>query len=99
MRVTQRMLSVSLIVLVLLILILSFGWINGMVSYKYEVQDAIFAGKSLNQHQKDILNGITSSKVGVIVGVGLLIFVLYINSAEPTLGGRVYYVDKDQNQN
>jgi hypothetical protein len=94
MKITQRMLSVTIIVLVFFIILFGFSWANCEVSYKYEVQDTMFAGKQLDPHQKDILYYITSSKIELVCSFILLVFVLYLNAAEPTFKGRVYYASK-----
>jgi hypothetical protein len=65
-----------------------------MVSYKYEVQDTLYAGKPLDEHQKQIIYYISSSKIELIICVVLFVFILFINIANPTFNGRVFYVKK-----
>lgn len=83
----------SVIFLSISILLLGFGWINSEVSYTYEVQDTVYSGKSLNEHQKDILYYISSSKIELICCIALLIFALYVINAQPTFKGRISYYD------
>jgi hypothetical protein len=93
-KIKRRWLSISAILFVILSLLFAFGWINSEVSYKYEVQDTVYSGKPLDEHQKDILYYIASSKVEFTCCVVLLVLTLYVNGAEPTFKGRVYYTDK-----
>ena len=93
-KIKRRSLSISAFLLTILSLLFGFGWVNSEVSYKYEVQDAVYSGKHLDGRQKDILYYITSSKVELICCVLLLIFVLYVNEREPRFKGRVSYYDK-----
>ena len=96
-KIKRRWLSVSVIVLVAFILLLFFAWINSEVSYKYEVQDELYSGKSLNEHQKDILYYIYSSKLALISCIALLVFALYVINTEPTFNGKVSYYDNKGN--
>ncbi|WDF76396.1 hypothetical protein PQ469_21130 [Mucilaginibacter sp. KACC 22773] len=95
MKISQRMLSVTLILLVILILFFAYGWVNNMVNYKYQVQDfqlkgsGAFAG--LNQEQISILHTVVFCKIAAVTSFVLLIFVLIVNEKEPSFNGRVYY--------
>jgi formate hydrogenlyase subunit 3/multisubunit Na+/H+ antiporter MnhD subunit len=93
MRIREKILSITIIILVILALLLGFGWVNTLVSYKYEVQDSQYAGKVLDGHQKEIINAIASSKIEFICCVILLVLVLIIRVFEPTFKGRIYYVE------
>lgn len=75
----------------MLSLLFAFGWFNSEVSYKYEVQDTLYSGKPLDEHQKEILYYITSSKIELMCAVVLLIFLLYVCAVRPTFKGRVSY--------
>ncbi|QEC75596.1 hypothetical protein [Mucilaginibacter ginsenosidivorax] len=95
MRISQRMLSMTLIVLVILTLFFVYGWVNSMVSYKYQVQDFqrkgddAFAG--LDEEQISILHTIVFCKITAITCFALLILTLIVNEKEPGFNGRVYY--------
>jgi formate hydrogenlyase subunit 3/multisubunit Na+/H+ antiporter MnhD subunit len=93
-KISQRIISILKIILLVLILLSGFGWLNSMVSYKYEVQDTLYAGKPLDEHQKQIIYYISSSKIELIICVVLFVFILFINIANPTFNGRVFYVKK-----
>jgi len=92
-KIKRRWLSLSVIFLIISILLLGFGWINSEVSYKYEVQDTVYSGKPLDEHQKDILYYISSSKIELICCIALLFFALYVINAEPTFKGMISYYD------
>lgn len=94
-RLSQKTLSRTMIALVILILLSGFAWINSMVSYKYEVQDTIYSKQPLDQHQKDIIFDINSSKISFFSFLILLVITLFINEKEPTIKGRLYYRDKN----
>ena len=94
MKITDRMLSITIVALTILVLIFGFGWVNSDVSYKYEVQDTVVAGNALDENQKDIMHGIAFCKVASISCVILLVLTLIISEAEPTFKGRVHYVRK-----
>ncbi|MBC7399438.1 MAG: hypothetical protein H7289_05790 [Mucilaginibacter sp.] len=81
-KIKRRWTSTTIIVLILLIFLFGFGWMNSLVSYKYEIQDTVNAGKVLDEHQKEILYWIKSSKVELGCSILLLI------------KGRVSYYDK-----
>ena len=53
-KVSQRTISAFIIILVVFIFLSGFGWVNSEASYKYEVQDTVFAGKPLDNHQKKL---------------------------------------------
>jgi len=80
--------------LLILILLSGFGWINSEVSYRYEVQDTLFAGKPLDEHQKQIIYYISSSKIELIVCTILFVFMLFISAASPTFKGRISYIKR-----
>jgi hypothetical protein len=92
MNITSRMFSVTIVVLVILVLIFGFGWINNDVSYKYEVQDTLVAGKALDQHQKAIMHGIVFCKTASTSCLVLLVLTLIIHEVEPTFNGRIRYI-------
>jgi hypothetical protein len=94
MKITDRMFTLTIIILVILLLVFGFGWVNSDVSYKYEVQDTIFAGKALDEHQKDIMHGIIVCKIVTVSSFVLLIITLIIHEVEPAFKGRVQYVKK-----
>ncbi len=93
-KIKRRWISITIALLFVSILLFAFGWANSEVSYKYEVQDTVYSGKPLNQHQKDIIYYITSSQVELIISAALLIFLLFVIVAEPTFKGKVLYYDK-----
>jgi hypothetical protein len=93
-RLSQKILSRAAITFLVLILLSGFGWFNSKVSYKYEVQDTVYAKQPLSQHQKDILVDIVSSKIVFISCIVMLIFTLYLIQVEPTFKGLVYYANK-----
>jgi hypothetical protein len=88
-KIKSRWLSISAIIFFILSMLFAFGMLNSEVSYKYEVQDTVYAGKALDDHQKEILYYITSSKVGLMCSVVLLIFTLYLSTFKPTFKGRI----------
>ena len=94
MKITDRMFIITIIILAILLLIFGFGWVNSDVSYKYEVQDSIVAGKALDGHQKDIMHGIIFCKIASISCLALLVLTLIIHEVEPTFKGRVQYLKK-----
>lgn len=94
MKITNRMFTITIIILAILVLVFVFGWVNSDVSYKYEVQDTIFAGKALDEHQRDIMNGIIFCKTAAISCFVLLVLTLIIHEVEPAFKGRVQYVKK-----
>ena len=93
MRIREKILSITIIILIILTLLLGFGWLNALGSYKYEVQDSQYVEKELDGHQKEIINAIASSKIEFIYCVILLVLVLIIRVFEPTFKGRIYYVE------
>lgn len=96
-KIKNRWLTVSAVLMFILSLLFAFGWVNSEVSYKYEVQDTIYSGKPLDDHQKEILYYITSSKIELMCAVALLIFILCISAFRPTFKGKVSYVSKLKN--
>jgi hypothetical protein len=90
-KIKNRWLTISMITMFILSLLFAFGWFNSEVSYKYEVQDTIYSGKPLDEHQKEILYYITTSKVGLICTGVLLIIIMYISAFRPTFKGRISY--------
>jgi hypothetical protein len=68
-----------------------FGFINGQVSYKYEVQDSLYAGKPLDQHQKEILTDLTITKIGAMVSGVLCSILMFLRLNEPDFNGWVTY--------
>ena len=96
-KIKNRWLSVSTIILSLLSIVFAFGWANSEVSYKYEVQDTVYSGKPLDDHQREILYYIWSSKVELICAVVLLIFILCVSVFKPTFNGRVSYFNSSNN--
>ncbi|MBD1364700.1 hypothetical protein IDJ77_12845 [Mucilaginibacter sp. ZT4R22] len=97
-RISERAISISLVALAILTLLFAYGYVNSMVSYKYEVQDFQQAGKEasfgLDAHQLYILHGITFCKYAAISCFALLILGLIINEREPTFNGRISYTSK-----
>lgn len=95
MRISQRMLSVTLIVLAVLTLFFAYGWVNNMVSYKYQIQDFQLKGNDafagLDEEQISILHTIVFCKIAAITSFVLLILVLIVNEKEPAFNGRAYY--------
>jgi len=87
-------LSKTIIALIILVLLSGFGWFNSLVSYKYEVEDSVYAKQVLDQNQKDILFDIESMKLGFFCCLFLLIFALFFTAILPTLNGCIYYQDK-----
>jgi hypothetical protein len=93
-RLSQKILSRTIIVLIVLVLLSGFGWFNSLVSYKYEVEDSVYAKQALNEHQKDIIFDIESMKVGFFCCLLLLVIALFFTAMSPTFNGRIYYQDK-----
>jgi len=97
-KVTERFISVLLVTLAILTLLFAYGYVNSLVSYKYEVQDFQQPGKDqsfgLDAHQVYILNGITFCKYASISCFTLLVLALIVNEREPTFNGRVSYISK-----
>ncbi|RWY55863.1 hypothetical protein [Mucilaginibacter gilvus] len=97
-RITERVISISFIALTLLTLLFAYGYVNSMVSYKYQVQDFQQAGKDptygLDDEQLSILNGIVFCKYAAISCFALLVLALIVNEREPTFKGRLVYVQK-----
>nr|WP_294942160.1 hypothetical protein [uncultured Mucilaginibacter sp.] len=79
-----------------MLFIFGFGYINSRISFKYEVQDSLSGGQTLNEHQKEIIGYINSSKIEFIGCVVLLIAVLIVINSEPSFNGRVSYVNKGE---
>lgn len=97
-RITARVISISLIVLAILTLLFAYGYVNSMVSYKYQVQDSQQAGKNpgygLDDEQLSILNSVAFCKYATISCFALLVLALIVNECEPTFNGRLVYVQK-----
>lgn len=93
-KISPRTITIITIILLILMLLSSFGWINSEVSYKYEVQDTLFADKPLDEHQKQIMHYISSSKIELIVCTALFLFMLFISAVNPTFKGRVSYIKR-----
>ncbi|NHA06291.1 hypothetical protein G7092_20950 [Mucilaginibacter sp. HC2] len=94
MKITDRMFTITIIILSVLLLVFGFGWVNSDVSYKYEIQDTLVARKALDEHQRDIIHGIIFCKIAAVSSFVLLILTLVIHELEPTFKGRVQYVKK-----
>jgi hypothetical protein len=93
------MLSITLIVFTILTLLFAYGYVNSMVSYKYQVQDFQQAGKDslygLDEEQLSIMHAIVFCKIAAIVSFVLLILKLIVNETEPTFNGRECYISKN----
>jgi len=51
MKLSKRLLTFLNIILLSLLMLFVYGYMNSLVSYKYEVQADEFAGNILNSHQ------------------------------------------------
>jgi hypothetical protein len=91
MRLSKRLLSTLIIILILLTLLFSYGYVDSRVSYKYEVQTDEYAGLVLNNHQKEIIKDITSSKDETLACIILMIAAIVISINEPTFKGKIIY--------
>jgi hypothetical protein len=91
MKINRRWLHLSVIVLVITLFTLGFGYLNSEVSFKYEVQGSITGGQTLDDHQKEIIGYMNSSKIELNVCSVLLIGILIVINAEPTFKGRIAY--------
>ena len=95
MRLNKRFLSITIVILLLLTLLFGFGYMNSLVSYKYEVQDSQTIGKDptygLDDHQKQIMNDIVNSKIEAIICGTLAFLIIMVVSIEPTFKGRITY--------
>ena len=90
MKISKRILTTLVIIFLLLTIISSYGYVNSLVSYKYEVQD--FEGRqALDNHQKDILNAIKASKTEGFVFFGLFVLTSFIRLDTPDFNGRIRY--------
>ena len=91
MKITERMLSITMIVLTILILFFGFEYVNNLVSYKYEVQDSQQIGKDplygLDEHQIGIMHTITFCKIASISCLVLLV-------VTPQVFGRINFYKK-----
>ena len=95
MKIRKRVITVLLVILLLFALLNAFGYVNSLVSYKYEVEDFQIAGQDqyygLNQHQIQILKAIHTCKALSILFTFLSVITLFIRLAKPTFNGRVVY--------
>jgi ABC-type transport system involved in multi-copper enzyme maturation permease subunit len=94
MKINRRWLRWSVVVLIIMLFIFGFGYINSQISFKYEVQDTLSGGQPLDEHQKEIIGYIHSSKIEFISCVILLAAILVVINSEPTLNRRVSYFGK-----
>lgn len=91
MRLSKRLISTLIIILILLTLLFSYGYVDSSVSYKYEVQADQYAGLVLNNHQKEIIKDITDSKDETLACIILMIAAIVISINEPTFKGKIIY--------
>jgi len=95
-KIKSRYINISLITTIVLIILFGYGWINSLVSYKYEVQDSLKPGpqslSGLDAHQLEIINAISFCKYAMIICCAALVGLLIINEKEPSFKGRVKWV-------
>ncbi|MEO3405730.1 hypothetical protein AAFN85_17590 [Mucilaginibacter sp. CAU 1740] len=95
-KIKSRYINISLIITCLLILLFGYGWVNSMVSYKYEVQDFLKPGpqpsSGLDADQINIISAISFCKYATIAFCALLVGLLIINEKEPSFKGRIEWV-------
>ena len=72
----NKIINVLLIILPILCLLFGFGYINSLVSYKYEVEDSLLSNTPLTTYQKDIVDGIFINKILTIITFILLIILI-----------------------
>lgn len=98
-RIPTRTVSILIVAFAMLTLLFGFGYINSLVSYKYEVQEAQLSAKSssgLNTHDFSILWNIVFYKYAAMVSGVLLVLGLITHECEPSFNGRVSYKSKAQ---
>jgi len=91
MKVSKRLLNITLITLALLALLFVFGYVNSLVSYKYEVEDYIHSSKTLDAHQHQIINDIANCKLYSFLCFGLFMLLFFVRLKKPALNGRLVY--------
>jgi hypothetical protein len=94
MNLSDRLLSRTAVASIIIGLISFYGYANSMVSYKYEVEDTVFAHQALDERQQSILTDITSTKYVAITCLILFCFIVFISISEPTFNGKVTYKKK-----
>ncbi len=92
MKLSKRFLTFLNIVLLSLLVLFVYGYMNGLVSYKYEVQADEFAGNILNGHQREILNYISSSETGAFICFVFFILTFVTKIYTPNFNGKIVYV-------
>jgi hypothetical protein len=94
MKINRRWLRWSVVILVIILFIFGLGYINGQISFKYEVQDSLSSGRPLDEHQKEIIGYIHSSKIEFFSCVILLVAILVVINSEPTFKRKISYFGK-----
>lgn len=92
MKLSKRFLTFLNIVLLSLLVLFVYGYMNGLVSYKYEVQADEFAGNILNDHQREILAYISSSKTGAFICFVFFMVTFIAKVYTPDFKGKIVYV-------
>jgi hypothetical protein len=92
MRLSKRLLTLLNILLLSLLVLFVYGYMNGLVSYKYEVQTDEFAGNILNSHQREILDYLSSSKTDILICFIFFLATFIIKVYTPNFRGKIIYV-------
>jgi hypothetical protein len=92
MKISDRFLSRSIVILVITTLISAYACINGSVSYKYEVEAT--NASALNAYQKGIIRDIFISEVVFVISLVFLILIIVAFAIKPSFNGRLKYVNK-----
>ncbi|AYL98264.1 hypothetical protein HYN43_024585 [Mucilaginibacter celer] len=95
-KIKRRYIGISVVISLLLALFFGYGWVNNMVSYKYEVQDFLKPGlqpnSGLDSDQLEIIHALLFCKYAMIACLLLLVGLLVINEKEPSFKGRIQWV-------
>ena len=92
MKLSERLLTFLNLIILSLFLFFVYGYLNGLVSYKYEVQADEFAGNILNGHQREILEYVSSNETGLWICLALLLTIFVILISRPNFKGKIVYV-------
>lgn len=92
MKLSKRLLSALNLLLLCLLVLFVYGYLNSLVSYKYKVQSDQFAGNILSGHQREILNYISSNRRGSLICLIFFLVTFIINVTQPKLWGKIIYV-------
>lgn len=93
MKLSKRLLTVLNIVILSLFLVFIYSYLNGLISYRYEVQSDEFAGNILNSHQREILQYLASSRNEALIFLGIFLATGIFSISKPEFKGKIEYVD------